>query len=1194
MSSTEPENFPNGIDEKYYHLMIESSLEGVLTADANFTITYANPKICALLGYTFQELVGKSFQSLIPSEELPDNLIKYQNRSQGKSESYARSLLGKTGKLFYCLVTAIPIFDKDNSFQGSLALVKDFSPQRAVIEKSLRSKKTYEALIENIPDVIARYDRGLHIIYINEAVKKIRNFPVDFYIGKKNEELGIPPAILANWDKQLRSVFHSKKEVNFDFEMMTTQGPHHFESRIVPEFAVDGSVETVFCITRDFSAKIQQMVKQEETDQKLNALIEQVAEAFLVHDATGKILDVNKHTCEILGYTHQELLSLSLFDIENDLNPEDARKHWQEARLGRTVTRFGHFKCKDGSLIPVETRVGCFEQNGQKIFLGITRDISLREKAEMGLLQANKRLQLAAQAAHLGIWEWDIQKDQLIWDDRMYELYGVHRKDFKPNYTGWQDTLLPEDVTRSDESMRQAVTGSAPYDTEFRVKLPEDGFRYLKAYGQVVKDAAGQPLRMLGVNFDITTFKWIENANRLMTAAHLQIAQAATVDEIHSIVGEAIKDMIEEDGFVVVTGLDEAIQGERIKVLCGPDVLVQTLTEEFNADPNQMVFYLKDIPPEELALLNSGKLTTYENGLYRLLAKKIPKSICRSAQKDLNIEHIYTIGYKWEEVHFGSVAIFTCRDLSPIAGLIEAVVNQAAISFKKMHFENLFSESEDRFRRIFEESPVGIGISTPDSKLTNVNPAFSKILGYTRAELIGVSYRELTHPDDVAENDRLNHELLKGTIPFFVMAKRYIRKDGQVIWSNLTVTAIRSQSGEVINFLAMIEDSTEKKKAQETLEHEQYLFQTLMDNSPDSIYFKDLEYRFIRANKTTAKKFGLDTVEDLLGKTDNDFFLPDLAKVDREEELEIFTSQEPVINKEVMEIWRDQRPATWSSSTKVPLKDEKGQIIGLFGITRDITDTKSKEEEIKHLNADLEKKVELRTKELNLRNQELESFVYSVSHDLKAPLRGITGYAQLLLQEHTDQLDEEGKSFLHKLVLSSEQLAQLVDDLLTYSRLDRRPVNKVDLNMAEIIGIVVDERASELKSKHITLHQNIEAETLCSSVELITQILRNLFDNAIKFSKPAGNAEIWIDYTNHGETSLFSIRDNGIGFDMKYSERIFDVFYRLGRMDEYSGTGIGLALVKKAAEIIGGRVWAESEPDRGATFYLEINKNDYK
>lgn len=245
-------------------------------------------------------------------------------------------------------------------------------------------------------------------------------------------------------------------------------------------------------------------------------------------------------------------------------------------------------------------------------------------------------------------------------------------------------------------------------------------------------------------------------------------------------------------------------------------------------------------------------------------------------------------------------------------------------------------------------------------------------------------------------------------------------------------------------------------------------------------------------------------------------------------------------------------------------------------------------DEIQLANQELENRVASRTADLEAKNKELETFTYSVSHDLKAPLRGIEGYSKLLLEDHAGQLDEEGKAFLYTIRQATTQMSRLIEDLLSYSRLERRSLTSDKVNLADMITRSISERQADLQQKKIRVVNRIPDEWVVIDQQALSQALRNIFDNAIKFSKKSGSAEIVCSLTSQPDAVVLSIADNGIGFDMKYNEKIFDIFQRLHLADDYPGTGIGLALVKKAMQRMGGNAWAESEPGKGSTFYLEF------
>ncbi|MTW19690.1 histidine kinase [Allochromatium palmeri] len=241
-----------------------------------------------------------------------------------------------------------------------------------------------------------------------------------------------------------------------------------------------------------------------------------------------------------------------------------------------------------------------------------------------------------------------------------------------------------------------------------------------------------------------------------------------------------------------------------------------------------------------------------------------------------------------------------------------------------------------------------------------------------------------------------------------------------------------------------------------------------------------------------------------------------------------------------------------------------------------------------HGNEVLEARVAARTAELDAINTELETFTYSVSHDLKAPLRGIEGYSRLLLEDYQSQLDDEGRLFLRNVRQGVDQMGRLIEDLLAYSRMERRELQGVRIELEPVLARLITEHQDQIQASGARLELDPGGLWVRADPDGLALVLRNLLDNALKFHRPGEPPVISIRAEALGERVRLSVRDQGIGFDMRFHDRLFEIFQRLHRTEEFPGTGVGLAMVRKAMQRMGGQVQAESSPGQGATFHLEF------
>ncbi len=403
-------------------------------------------------------------------------------------------------------------------------------------------------------------------------------------------------------------------------------------------------------------------------------------------------------------------------------------------------------------------------------------------------------------------------------------------------------------------------------------------------------------------------------------------------------------------------------------------------------------------------------------------------------------------------------------------------------------------------------------------------------------------------------------------------------------------TKFRIFSTDDVNFFQSIAnvlaEAIERKRTEEALARSKAEFEAMFNSMPDAVMFADTNRIIVRNNPALHEMFGYSD-EELVGQT-TEMLYADPADFMKQGQLRYSVGAEN--DKTSYEVWYKRKDGTVfiSETIGAQVKDAGGKDIGFIGIFRDITERKNGEEELKKHRDHLEKLVTERTVELEAANKELESFNYSVSHDLRAPLRGIDGFSQALLEDYNDSLDDQGKDYLKRVRAASQRMGELIDDMLTLSRVTRSEMHHrvVDLSyMAEQIAEELKMNQTE-HSVEFIIKKGLFAK---GDTGLLRVLLENLFENSWKFSGKQPQACIEFGHIKNEKEEIYFVRDNGAGFDMKYASKLFGPFQRL-HGNEFEGTGIGLATVQRIVHRHGGRVWAEGEVGKGATFYFTFSE----
>ena len=1136
--------------ESYLTAIIENQPGLIWLKDLDGQFLAVNGSFALSCGkQTSEELLGKTDLDIYPRELAEKYRADDTEVIRKKIPLHVEELISDLGKIKWFETFKMPIFNETSQVIGTTGFACDIT-ERKQAENALRESE----------------DKFKYVFDYSVVGKSITNLDGEIHVNSAFcDMLGYSPQELQ--EKRWQEITHPNDieltQNNIDEISSGKKESVRFVKRFVHKNGSIIWVDLSSTVRRDQQNKPLYLMSTliDITDRKRTEEAVKESEAnlrSLIDNRNESIwsLDVNYNFMTFNSFFGEAYFAAYKIKLEKGMNAitilePELQAFWKpkydNAMSGQKMT-FEFYAPVGNNLNYFEVNLNPIVSDGIVTGLSaISVDITERKQVEEALRESEERLRLAVLAGRMGTWDRNFLSGQLNWSVECKAMFGLP-PEIEMNDERFMNALHPQDRAATDLAVNTALEKQTDFNTEYRVIWPDGTIHWIAAQGRGYYNKDGQAIHMAGITFDITERKQAEVSLRQYTTTLEEAEKSANLGSW---------------GFDMTTG--RGWWSEQMYRMFG--------FEYSNEIPN-VEEYLNRIHPEDRQLVQDVlfKMTQGEelpireyrsNPAYGPMRYFLPMQIIK---RDADGKPLQMIG--------------TLLDIT-----------------ERKQAEKTLRENEEMFRVAFDNAPTGMSIiGAVGFNFLAVNPLLCEMFGYTKEELLGNTIKLVTHPDDVERSNEWIRKKYSNEPCESDFEKRYIHKDGHIVWALVRAQWIRNEDGSPRMAINHILDITKRKQAEEALRESEALYRQAIEVANAVPYRQSyhvdgetVRYDFIGEGIRQITGYGPEEFTEALwdSLTQERFLLDDLAKYPFDDAIERVRSGVDPVWKCEHRIRARDGSIHWVFEAAVELRNENGISHGSIGLFQDITERKLAEEEIYKLNAELEQRVRERTIQLETTNKELEAFSYSVSHDLRAPLRGIDGWSQALLEDYSDKLDEQARKYIDRVRSETQRMGYLIDDMLKLSRLTRAEMAKEQVDLSALAQAVAGRLQQTEPQRQVGF--NIQAGLIAEGdSRLLEAVLANLLGNAFKFTAKRADARIEFGKTESQGQRVFFVRDNGAGFDMAYSQKLFGAFQRMHKVTEFPGNGIGLATAQRIIHRHGGRIWAEAEIGRGAVFYFTL------